>query len=83
MSSINSIDEQYMEHLVTLARNMGHPVRLYLLALDKYYDKSGNIVMKNTDCYISNQYVFKIANAYPDIFEPVNSVHPYRRDAVE
>ncbi|MGA9110441.1 MAG: amidohydrolase family protein [Smithella sp.] len=83
VNNINSIDEQYMEHLVKLARNMGHPVRLYLLALDKYYDKSGNIVMKNTDCYISNQYVFKMANTYPDIFEPVISVHPYRRDAVE
>ncbi|HUN55850.1 MAG TPA: amidohydrolase family protein [Smithella sp.] len=83
VNNINSIDEQYITHLVRLARNMGHPVRLYLLALDKYYDKSGNVVMKNTDCYVSNQYVFKIANTYPDIFEPVVSIHPYRRDAVE
>jgi len=77
----NKISKYYIPHLVKLARNMGFPVRLYLLAFDKYHDKEGNVVLEKTDFYVSNDYVVKLARDYPDIFTPVISVHPYRRDA--
>jgi predicted TIM-barrel fold metal-dependent hydrolase len=76
------VDEQYTAHLVKLARNMGHPVRLHLLAFDKYYDRQGNAVIANTEFYVPNNYVVRLSRAYPDIFVPVISVHPYRKDAI-
>ena len=76
------IGEQYIAHLVKLARNCGHPVRLYALAFDKYYDHDGNAVLSKTDLYISNEFVLELSRKYPDIFVPVISVHPYRKDAV-
>ena len=76
------IDQQYISHLVKLARNCGHSLRLHLLAFDKNYDREGNAVLSKTDFYVPNDYVVKLARAYPDIFVPVISVHPYRLDAV-
>lgn len=76
------IGEQYMAHLITLARNCGHPMRLHALAFDKYYDREGNAVLSKTDFYVSNEFVVELSQKYPDIFIPVISVHPYRRDAV-
>jgi uncharacterized protein len=77
-----NIDEQYIVHLVRLARNTGKPILLHLLAFDKYYDRSGNAVLKKTEFYVPNEYVVKLALTYPDVFVPVISVHPYRKDAI-
>ena len=76
------IDEQYITHLVKLARNCGHPIRLCLLAFDKYHDREGNAVLSKTEFYVPNEYVMKLSRTYPDVFVPVISVHPYRRDAI-
>lgn len=76
------IDAQYITHLVKLARNSKYAIRLHLLAFDKYYDRDGKVNLEKTEFYIPNEYVFKLSRAYSDIFIPVISVHPYRKDAV-
>ncbi len=78
----NDIGKYYIPHLVKLARNMGRPMRFYILAFDKYIDKDGNEVLEKTDFYVPNSYVMKLTRDYPDIFVPVISVHPYRKDAI-
>jgi predicted TIM-barrel fold metal-dependent hydrolase len=76
------IDEQYITHLVKLARNLGHPIRLHLLAFDKYYAREGSVVLSKTEFYVPNDFVMKLARTYPDVFVSVISVHPYRKDAI-
>ena len=77
------IDDQYIPHLVKIARNSGHQMRLYLLAFDKHYDRNGNAALDKTEFYVPNDYVMKLSRQYPDIFSPVISVHPYRKDAID
>lgn len=76
------IGDQYIGRLVKLARNCGRPIRLHVLAFDKNYDRGGRVVMSKTEFYVSNEYVMALARAYPDVFVPVISVHPYRQDAL-
>ncbi len=82
VKDIKKIDQQYISHLAKLARNSGHTLRLYLLAFDKNYDRNGNAVLSKTDFYVPNDYVMKLSRTYPEVFIPVISVHPYRKDAV-
>jgi len=75
-------DRAYVERLVRLASGFGHPVRLRLLALDHYYDSGGAINREKTEFYVPNERVVAVARQYPDVFEPVISVHPDRPDAL-
>jgi predicted TIM-barrel fold metal-dependent hydrolase len=76
------VDQEYITHLVKLARHGGHPIRLFLLAFDQYYDRAGHAVSAKTEFYIPNAWVMTLSQIYPDVFVPVISVHPYRKDAI-
>ena len=75
--------QQYLDRLIGLAKHMGRPCRLHLLAFDQFYDEEGVAVKKNTEFYVPNEYLFAVQELYPDIVEPIVSIHPYRKDAVE
>ena len=87
-------DAQFVDRVLSLIRNTGYGGTYYLYALDWRYEREPNNVEPNrerTDLYVSNQYVLDLArclNALPqDVrgsakFEPVASVHPYRRGAL-
>lgn len=77
-----TFDDAYVERLVRLAKGFGHPVRLHLLALDHHYDYAGVIDRKLTEFYVPNERVIAVSRRYPDVFEPVISVHPNRQDAL-
>jgi len=77
-----TFDSGYVESLVRLARGFGYPVKLHLLALDHYYEPSGIINREKTEFYVPNERVVAVARQYPDVFEPVISVHPERPDAL-
>jgi predicted TIM-barrel fold metal-dependent hydrolase len=53
-----------------------------LLAFDKNYSTDGIDNPEKTEFYVSNEYVFDVANQYPDLFIPNISVNPYRTDAL-
>lgn len=76
------LDEQYVERLAVLARGFGRPVRLHVLAMDRFYDPDGTPRPERMDFYVPNDYVLDLARRHPDLFVPVVSVHPYRKDAL-
>jgi predicted TIM-barrel fold metal-dependent hydrolase len=76
-------DEEYVGRLVRLARTIKHPGKYHLLAFDKHYNADGTANEKKTQLYVPNGYVVALAQKYPDVFLPVVSVHPYRRDALQ
>lgn len=76
-------DREYVERLVALARAMPVVPRLSIMAFDKNHDSAGSPDLDHTEFFIPNEYVFGLADEFPDVFQPVMSVHPYRADAVE
>src|SRR2546425_6630961 len=51
--------------------------------MDGVYDASGVLDAGKTEFLVSNDYVFRIAHAYPDRLWPGVSINPQRRDAIE
>jgi predicted TIM-barrel fold metal-dependent hydrolase len=52
------------------------------LAFDKHYRKDGSVNLEKTEFYVPNEYVFELAERYPELFVPNISVNPYRPDAI-
>ena len=82
VANLAQADDAYMARLVELVRNTGHQGKYYLLAFDKHYNRDGNVDLTQTEFYTPNEYVFALAEKYPDYFIPAISVHPYRPDAI-
>jgi predicted TIM-barrel fold metal-dependent hydrolase len=82
LGDLRRADADYVERLVRLAREFGHPLKVYILALDHYYNSDGTINLKKTQFYVPNAYVVRLAEKWPDIFVPVISVHPARPEAL-
>lgn len=76
-------DEAYVAHLAEMAKGFGRPLRLHLLALDRTYRADGTVDAKATETYVPNDAVLKAAEAHPDRFVPVVSIHPARPDALQ
>jgi len=76
-------DLEFAARLVSLVRHMEPHGKHRLLAFDKNYNRDGTVNSAKTEFYVPNEYVFALAGQHPDLFEPVISVHPYRRDAVD
>lgn len=81
--NLAAADQEYVERLVRLARAIkpsGGKFRI--LGFDKFYNPDGTVDLRKTNFYMPNEQIFKLAQQYPDIFQPVISVHPYRSDAL-
>lgn len=76
-------DQQYVGRLVRLIRNIDGHGKYYILAFDYYYNPDGTRNLEKSEFYTPNEYVFRLAAEYPDVFIPTISVHPYRPDALE
>lgn len=75
-------NEQYDDRVKSLLRQFPKPGRTYVLAFDKYYEPDGTVNLDETEFYVSNAIVEKLADAQPDLFAPIVSVNPYRPDAL-
>lgn len=86
VTDYKNADRQYVEHLVSLIRQIresGLPWGKHmLLAMDHYHDNDGKIDKVKTGIYCPNDYVWEVSQEFPDIFEPCVSIHPYREDAI-
>lgn len=82
-SGFDRLDEEYIARLKRLVCAFGRPVRVHLLAFDRHYNPDGSINPDRTEFYVPNDYVFRLAAQSPDIFVPVISIHPARRDALD
>ncbi len=76
------MDKAYIDRLTGLIRSGGLKYKHHVLAFDRHYNIKGEKVPSHTDMYIPNQYAYDMSQENSDIFEPVISVHPYRKDAI-
>jgi len=81
VSDENNADPQAAARLANLVRSIKDHGKHRLLAFDKNYGKDGSINLEKTEFYVPNEYVFELAERYPDLFVPNISVNPYRPDA--
>ncbi|MDA0782504.1 MAG: amidohydrolase family protein [Proteobacteria bacterium] len=82
VKDLEKANEQYIERLVKLIRSNPHHGKHQILAFDHHYNPDGTINHEKSEFYVSNEHIWKLSQKYPDIFIPVISVHPYRKDAI-
>jgi predicted TIM-barrel fold metal-dependent hydrolase len=75
-------DSQLIERLARLVGHIRGHGKHRLLAFDKNYQRDGTVNLEKTEFYVPNQYVFEVAEKYPDLFVPNISVNPYRPEAI-
>jgi predicted TIM-barrel fold metal-dependent hydrolase len=75
-------DSQAVARLASLVRNIKGHGKHRLLAFDKNYRSDGSVNLEKTEFYVPNEYVFELAERYPELFVPNISVNPYRPDAL-
>jgi predicted TIM-barrel fold metal-dependent hydrolase len=83
VSHAQEADREYVLRLVERARAAPRRGRFRILAFDRRYRQDGSVDEKRTEFYVPNDYVFRLAEEFPDVFLPTMSVHPYRPDALE
>jgi len=79
----DNADPQAAVRLAALVQSIKDHGKHRLLAFDKNYRKDGSVNLEKTEFYVPNEYVFELAERYPDLFVPNISVNPYRPDAIE
>jgi uncharacterized protein len=82
VEDIAQADAEFAARLVRLIEHIEGHGKYRLLAFDKNYNGDGTVNLAKTEFYVPNEYVFALAAAHPDLFEPVISVNPYRPDAL-
>jgi predicted TIM-barrel fold metal-dependent hydrolase len=82
VSDENNADPQAAARLANLVQSIKDHGKHRLLAFDKHYRKDGSVNLEKTEFYVPNEYVFELAERYPDLFVPNISVNPYRPDAI-
>ena len=76
-------DASYVERLRGLVAEMRPGAKLMLLAFDRNYHLDGTPDLDHSSFYTPNAYARDVARKYPDAFEWIASIHPYRKDARE
>lgn len=76
-------DSEFTERLANLVQHIDNHGKHRLLAFDKNYRPDGTVNLEKTEFYVPNEYVFALAEQFPDLFVPSISVNPYRPDALE
>lgn len=79
----DGIDAQYVERLRALADAMPQGFRMLLFAFDYAVGEDGRELPRQSTFYTPNAYAAAVARRYPQRFEWVASIHPYRDDALE
>ena len=78
----DNADAQAVERLASLVSHIRGHGKHRLLAFDKNYRRDGSADIEKTEFYVPNEYVFEVAQRYPEMFVPNISVNPYRPDAI-
>jgi hypothetical protein len=74
-------DVQYVERLKMLVQQMPVGNKLMLLAFDYFHGENGQRMPEASAFYTPDKYAAGLARAFPDRFEWIASIHPYREDA--
>lgn len=78
-----SLDEAFVNRLLQLHKDLPVGFRYCLLAFDYHHNEKGEIVKDYSTFYTPNEYAASLAKKYPNQFEWIASIHPYRHDALE
>ena len=78
-----NVDNSFLEHLLTLHQELPMGARLLLLAFDYSYDENGLRQKPHSAFHTPDLHAASIASQYPQQFEWIASIHPYREDCVE
>ena len=73
----------YLDRLLSELRASRYVQKAVLLGIDGFYDQTGLLNRQHTEFLITNDYVLKTAQAYPDVFLAGPSINPQREDAIE
>lgn len=75
-------DGSFVERLLTLSAEMPAGYKTMLFAFDWFHDTDGQADKTRSMLYVPNSYAASIAKHYPQHFEWVASIHPYRADCI-
>ncbi len=79
----DNADESFLARLLALRQGFPAASRFLLLAFDYSYDESGRRRLDLSAFHTPNALAARLHRDYPQQFEWVASVHPYREDALE
>lgn len=82
VTDVEKANQQYIGRLLSLVISNPHHGKQQILAFDHNYNSDGTINYEKSEFYVSNEHVWQLSQKYQDIFTPVISVHPYRKDAI-
>ena len=78
-----SLDQGYIQTLLRLLADFPPGVKCMLLAFDFNHNEQGQRDLLRSPFAVPNEYAASIVKQYPDRFEWIASIHPYRADCVE
>lgn len=77
------VDQAYVARLLNLCEAMPTGFKVMLFAFEAFHDELGRAHMERTAFHVPDAWAAKLANEFPERFEWVASIHPYRDDALE
>jgi len=83
ITSFETAGPDYLKRLLALAQADARYGKIHLLAFDYHYDENGFKDLAKSTFHISNEYVFSLAQKYPNRFVPVVSIHPNKPRATQ
>lgn len=78
----HNIDDQFVTRLRMLLDEFPKGAKAMLLAFDYYHDENGRPDLQRSTFHTPNDYAAQLAKLFPERFEWIASIHPYRADAV-
>jgi predicted TIM-barrel fold metal-dependent hydrolase len=78
-----SVDEDFVRRLLQCLDAFPRGAKAMLLAFDFHYDERGARRGDLSSFFIPNHYAGDLARRFPDRFEWICSIHPYRADAID
>jgi uncharacterized protein len=82
-SNPREANRKYLDDLLTELRASRHVQKAVILGMDGVYDQNGRLNREQTDFLISNDYVLKTVQAYPEELLAGVSINPQRRDSID
>lgn len=75
-------DRAFVSRILALMDTLPKGAKAMLYAFDRAHGASGDSDHANTSFFVPNEYARALAQRYPERFEWVASIHPYRKDCV-
>ena len=80
--SKKGVDHSFIDRLLHLKQAFPAAAKLMLLAFDYFYNERGDKIIEASSFHTPDDYAQRIAAQYPESFEWIASIHPYRSDAL-